>query len=95
MSTFLKVTIKEKIDGTPGLVEDHLFELALNLDEVCMIYRTPDPEMTVVTMKGGVSMFVLYDYDKFIEFIEKQNNSVLDLRNMPNAETKQKPKKKK
>ena len=73
MSKFIPVTIIEKADGLPGIVEPEEFNILINVNEITMINRGEEEGMCFIRTSCGASLCVITPFGEFIDMLRKLN----------------------
>jgi hypothetical protein len=67
VSNLLPVTVVERAEGSPGIVESDTFDILINLDEVTLVNQGEDPDVTFLRLTCGASLCAMVPYEDFID----------------------------
>ncbi|MFA5023353.1 MAG: hypothetical protein WC523_00150 [Patescibacteria group bacterium] len=72
MSRFIQVTIRERIEGTPGFVEPKEFDITINTDQITLFNAGEDGDVTFVRLSCGMTICVAMKEHKFAQLVRKE-----------------------
>ena len=97
--SFINVSILERIEGTPGVVEDQQHSIIINTDNIILFNggkaKTKSKNLTFVRITCGTTITVAMPYDKFVNKLLSAGVDVEEVEEVEKVATKKKKKKKK
>lgn len=70
---FIKVKVKQQVEGKPGFVEEEIIEVQINTENITLFNQgEEDPSVTFVRLTCGATLCVDMKYDKFISLLNKK-----------------------
>jgi len=73
VNKYVKVRIRERIEGQPGFAKPHEFDVHINPDQVTLLNRGEENnDITFVRLSCGVTLCVIMKEDKLIKLLEKE-----------------------
>lgn len=68
---FMKVTIRQQSEGTPGFVEADDFEIQINAKQITLFNRSEeDDDITFVRLACGATICVVMTYNAFVKKLQ-------------------------
>jgi len=68
----MKVNVRQQTEGTPGFVEDEIFEVRINTDLITLFNKSEDnPNITFVRLTCGATLIVDMKPAAFINKLKK------------------------
>lgn len=65
--SFLKVSIRQQSDGTPGFIKEDDFEVQISADKITLFNKSEDdPDVVFVRLTCGATLCVVEAYNKFV-----------------------------
>lgn len=92
MSRFLPVTVRERAEGSSGLVEPEEFNIFINVDEITLFNSGEDPNVCFVRLTCGATLCVALPFEVFVTTMLEDFG--IEISEAPVVETKKKSKKK-
>ena len=71
MSNFIKVTIRERVEGNPGFFEAQEFEVNINPDNITLFNSGENPEVTFVRLACGGTLCVTMPVKEFEKLLQE------------------------
>lgn len=76
MSNFIEVPIKERAEGTPGIIPEEEFIIHLNTNQITVITPTEDPKETYVRLSCGATVCISMSYEMLIGTLVEAGDKV-------------------
>lgn len=69
---FFKLTVRQQVEGTPGFVDDEIFEVQVNSEHITLFNKSvDDPEITFVRLSCGATLMADMKYNDFVKLMSK------------------------
>lgn len=69
---FIKLTVRQQAEGTPGFMEDELFEVQVNTNSITLFNKSVDePDITFIRLSCGATLIVDMKYSDFVKLMAK------------------------
>ena len=76
--SFIKVTVKQQAEGTPGFVEEETFEIQINTDQITLFNKSlDDPSITFVRLTCGATLVLDMKYTEFVKLLNTHTEGVV------------------
>jgi len=90
MSNFINLVVREKVEGTPGVIDDEEFNIHINANQVTLFNKGEDPKVTFVRLVCGATLCVLMPHDKFVKKLKEAGATMFDALPKPKVIRKKK-----
>lgn len=90
MSKFINVVVRERMEGTPGFVEEQEFDIYINPDNITLFNQGEDPDVVFVRMVCGATLCVVMTQKEFVSEMVRAGCQFIDKLPSKRSTTKKK-----